>query len=41
VDFVFSTATYEQRQMFWQVPVELHAGRDTLALDLSNVRTLE
>jgi len=39
--FVFSTATYKQRPMFWQVPIELHAGKNTLALDLSNARTLE
>jgi len=39
--FVFSTAMYKQRPMFWQVPVELHPGRNAVALDLSNARTLE
>jgi len=39
--FVFSTAMYKQRPMFWQVPVELHAGKNALALDLSNARAVE
>jgi len=39
--YVFSTAKYKQRPMFWQVPIELHAGRNTLALDLSNARPVD
>src|SRR5262249_22370658 len=39
--FVFTTARYKERPVFWQVPIELHAGKNALALDLSNARTVE
>ena len=39
--YVFSTAMYKQRPMFWQVPVDLRAGQNAVALDLSNAHTVD
>jgi hypothetical protein len=38
---VFSTLVYQRRPMVWQVPVQLHAGSNALALDLANARVVD
>jgi hypothetical protein len=34
--FVFATLVHADKPMVWQEPIDLHAGRNSLALDIGN-----